>query len=79
MAGYADALNSFAYEAELHHPTRGRVKGSRAFKDFVTTTNAWLGERNVAVDDVHLIATGQRRPRKSSFVLTATTVGLLYP
>jgi SnoaL-like domain len=61
MAGEIDALiESFAGEPELHHPQRGRVKGADAFRRFVTETNGWLGERNVAVDDVDLVITPRR-------------------
>jgi hypothetical protein len=53
MAGEPDALvKSFAGEPELHDPVRGRVKGTRAFEEFVTKTNSCLTERNVSVDDV---------------------------
>src|SRR3954447_8667001 len=53
MAGELDALvESFAGEPELHHPVRGRIKGRRAFAAHVDEINAWIGERNVAVEDV---------------------------
>ncbi|RFU20704.1 nuclear transport factor 2 family protein [Geodermatophilus marinus] len=56
MAGETDALiGSFAGEPELHHPVRGRVKGTRAFARFVAGTNAWLAERNAAVEAVDLV------------------------
>jgi hypothetical protein len=39
MAGELDALvESFAGEPELHHPVRGRIRGTRAFEAFVTET-----------------------------------------
>jgi hypothetical protein len=59
--GETDALiESFAGEPELHHPVRGRVKGAAAFERFVAATNAWVGERNVAVEDVNFIVTPRR-------------------
>jgi SnoaL-like protein len=61
MTGETDALvRSFAGEPELHHPVRGRVKGRRAFEQFVADTNAWLAERNVTVGDVERIITPER-------------------
>jgi hypothetical protein len=53
LAGELDALvGSFAGEPELHDPIRGRVKGRRAFEEFVTRTNDWLAGQNVSVEDV---------------------------
>jgi SnoaL-like domain len=61
MSGETDALvRSFAGEPELHHPVRGRVKGRRAFNRFATETNAWLAERNAAVEDLDRIITPRR-------------------
>jgi hypothetical protein len=58
MAGEPDALiESFAGEPELYDPVRGRIKGARAFEAFVTETNAWLKQRNVAVEDVERVHT----------------------
>jgi hypothetical protein len=58
MAGETDALiHSFAGEPELHHPVRGRVKGARAFADYVTETKAWFEERTIASEDVDHIRT----------------------
>ena len=58
MAGEPDALvESFAGEPELYDPVRGRVKGKRAFRAFVTETNAWLVRRNVSVEDVEHVVT----------------------
>jgi hypothetical protein len=58
MAGETDALiHSFAGEPELHHPVRGRVKGARAFADYVTATKAWFEEHNIAIEDVGHIHT----------------------
>ena len=62
MTGEIDALvGSFAGEPELHHPVRGRVKGARAFDQYVTDTNAWLKARNVSIEEVgHTIHTRRR-------------------
>ena len=62
MTGETDALiGSFAGEPELHHPVQGRIKGARAFTEYVTKTNAWLKARNASIEDVdHTIRT---RPR----------------
>jgi hypothetical protein len=61
LAGEIDALvESFADEPELHHPVRGRVKGTDAFRRFVSTTTTRLAERNVAVEHLDLIVTPQR-------------------
>jgi SnoaL-like domain len=61
MAGEHDALvKSFAGEPELHDPVRGRVKGVRAFEAFVSARSAWLGQRNVAVEDVAYVITERR-------------------
>lgn len=52
LTGEFDALvGSFAGEPELHHPVRGRIRGVRAFRDYVIDTNAWLSERNCSIDD----------------------------
>jgi len=61
LAGEPDALvESFAGEPELHHPVRGRIKGTRAFDAYVTETKAWLGQRNVSVEDVEHVITERR-------------------
>jgi SnoaL-like domain len=61
VAGEIDALTgSFAGEPELHHPVRGRIKGTRAFERYVTDTQTWLTERNVIVEDVNFIMTPRR-------------------
>ena len=53
MAGELNALvGSFAGEPELHHPVRGRIRGKRAFEEFVTEVNALLHRRNVMVADI---------------------------
>jgi hypothetical protein len=56
ITGETDALiESFAGEPELHHPVRGRIKGAEAFGRFVRTTNSWIAERNVTIEDVNFI------------------------
>jgi hypothetical protein len=52
MTGETDALiASFAGEPEVHHPVRGRVKGARAFREYVNDTLDWLANRNAVVED----------------------------
>lgn len=61
LAGEPDALiSSFAGEPELHHPLRGRIKGARAFAEFVGETTAWIAERDIAIEDVDHVVTGTR-------------------
>ena len=61
LAGEFDALvGSFAGEPELHHPVRGRIRGTRPFEIYVTETNAWLRQRNVSIEDVEYVAAGGR-------------------
>ena len=61
QSGETDALvGSFAYEPELHHPVRGRVRGRRAFERFVVEINAWLNERNAVFGAVERILTLNR-------------------
>ena len=61
MAGEPDALvGSFAAEPELHDPVRGRVKGTRAFKAFVTEMNGWIARRNVTVENVEHVVSDRR-------------------
>jgi hypothetical protein len=61
LAGEPDALlESFAGAPELHHPVRGRIKGARAFDAYVTETKAWLGQRNVSVEEVEHVITERR-------------------
>jgi hypothetical protein len=56
MTGEIDALiGSFAGEPELHHPVRGRVRGTSAFVRFVRDMTTWMAERNVTVEDVNFI------------------------
>src|SRR3954452_7329078 len=53
MSGEIGALvGSFVAEPELYDPTRGRVKGARAFEEFVGERTAWLAAHNVSVEDV---------------------------
>jgi SnoaL-like domain len=59
--GEIDALvGSFAGEPELHHPVRGRVRGRRAFEQFVPEINAWLTQRNAVFSPVERILTPRR-------------------
>src|SRR5690349_11247993 len=61
LAGEPGALlASFAGEPELHHPVRGRVKGERAFQQYVDGAQTWLAERNASVEDVDLVVTERR-------------------
>jgi ketosteroid isomerase-like protein len=61
LAGELDALiGSFAGEPELHHPVRGRIRGTRAFATYVSETNAWLHQRNVSVENVEYVVAGRR-------------------
>src|SRR5829696_16354 len=61
MAGEHDALvKSFAGEPVLHDPLHGRVRGVRAFEAFVTELSRWLARRNVSVEDIHHVITGER-------------------
>ena len=56
LAGEVDALvESFTGEPELHHPVRGRIKGTREFESFVADMDAWLSERNASVEDVERV------------------------
>jgi SnoaL-like domain len=58
MTGEIDALiGSFAAEPQVHHPVRGRVKGSAAFVRFVTEMTTWMAEHNVTVEDGNFIVT----------------------
>lgn len=61
MAGELHALiESFAGEPELHHPIRGRIKGTRAFEQYLTDTTTWFEQRNVSVEDVDRVITEPR-------------------
>src|SRR3954466_1466264 len=56
LAGEFDALvGSFGGEPELHHPIRGRIRGARAFEQYVIETKARLSRRNVSVEDVEQV------------------------
>lgn len=60
LSGEFDALvESFADEPEVHHPVRGRIRGTRAFEVYVAETNAWLRERNASIENVEYV--GGRR------------------
>ena len=53
LTGEIDALiGSFAGEPELYHPVRGRIRGRREFEAYVRDTQAWLTERNCAIEEV---------------------------
>ena len=53
LTGEIDALiGSFSGEPELYHPVRGRIRGRREFEAYVLDTQAWLTERNCAIDEV---------------------------
>jgi SnoaL-like domain len=61
LSGEMDALvGSFAGEPELHHPTRGRIRGRRAFERWVAEHNARMAERNATFDDIERIVTPPR-------------------
>jgi SnoaL-like domain len=61
LSGDTDALTgSFAGEPELHHPTRGRIKGTRAFERFVTDQRDWLASRNAKPEHVDVLVTPNR-------------------
>ena len=61
LAGDVDALvMAFSDEPELHDPVRGRVKGEKAFRRFVTDTSASLRRGNATTEPVGLIVTGPR-------------------
>ena len=61
LAGEFDALiGSFVGEPELHHPVRGRIRGTRAFETYVRETNAWLHQCNVSVENVEYVVAGRR-------------------
>jgi SnoaL-like domain len=53
LTGEVEALiGSFAGEPELYHPVRGRIRGRREFEAYVLDTQAWLTERNCAIEEV---------------------------
>jgi SnoaL-like domain len=60
VTGQFDAIvESFAGEPEVHHPRRGRIKGERAFREYLADTSAWLAERHIEVEEVdHAVKEG---------------------
>ena len=61
MAGELGALlGSFAGEPEIHYPVRGRVRGVRAFEDYVGRTIEWITGANGEVENVELLMTPPR-------------------
>jgi hypothetical protein len=61
LTGEIDALiGSFAGEPEVHHPMRGRVKGTSAFVRLVTEMTAWIAECDITPDEVYVIHTSRR-------------------
>src|ERR1700742_2618067 len=58
LAGEPAALvASFAGEPEGHDPLRGRIRGERAFREFVAERSAWFKQRNATFEDLgHVIA-----------------------
>ena len=53
LTGEVDALiGSFAGDPQLYHPVRGRIRGRREFEVYVRDTQAWLTERNCAIEEV---------------------------
>jgi SnoaL-like protein len=69
-SGETEALvRSFAGEPELHHPVLGRVRGRRAFEQFVAATNVWLYERNAVFHDADRIATPGRGVEETMIAL----------
>jgi hypothetical protein len=60
LTGEVNALvGSFAGVPELHHPVRGRIRGERAFRQFVGEMSGWLAD-GVTVRDVN-VAVAQHR------------------
>jgi hypothetical protein len=56
LAGELDPLvRSFAGEPELHHPVRGRIRGVRAFAEYVQATQDWLTRGNVELENVEYV------------------------
>jgi hypothetical protein len=61
MAGEGDALvESFSGVPEVHHPVRGRIRGERAFRRFVTDMTSWLAARNGSIEHVNFLITDPR-------------------
>lgn len=60
LTGEVNALvESFAGVPEVHHPVRGRIRGERAFRQFVADMTGWLAQ-GVKVRDVN-VAVAHRR------------------
>ncbi len=61
LTGEVQAIvDSFAGEPELHHPVRGRIKGTAAFERYVAETRAWLTARDGTAEDVEFVIAGGR-------------------
>jgi hypothetical protein len=61
LTGEMDALiESFAGVPELHHPVRGRIKGEKAFRQFVAEMTSWMTERAVEVEHINFLITAPR-------------------
>src|SRR3954453_3279077 len=61
LAGEPDALvKSFGGEPEVHHPVRGRIRGARAFEEFIAETTAWIAERHISIEDIEHAVTERR-------------------
>lgn len=61
LAGELDALlGSFSGAPELHLPIRGRVKGERAFTQYLADVPEWFQRRNAAVEPVALTLVTER-------------------
>jgi hypothetical protein len=58
LAGELDALiGSFAGVPEIHLPLRGRVRGERAFTQYVSEMKDWFERHNASVEPVELAVT----------------------
>src|SRR4051794_33991416 len=53
-------LESFAGEAEIHDPVRGRIKGAQPVKAFLADTREWLARRNASVEDIDHVVLERR-------------------
>ncbi len=61
LSGEPDALlESFAGEAEVYDPVRGRIKGAQPFRAFIADTREWLAQRNASVEDVEHVVLERR-------------------
>src|SRR3954469_22946504 len=57
LTGEMDALiGSFAGVPEVHLPQRGRVRGNRAFTEFVNEMTESFAGRNASIERVALVA-----------------------